>query len=146
MIYNLTYSCGHAGTVKLFGKTSERESKLKWFSERGLCPDCYKKHKAAAYASRYSLPDLEGSCKQVAWAGNIRSKYIAINKKHVDTIFDIVNNRWNDAALDAAAAKTGKAVEDIKKNLVENAIKSTAYTVLTTTSASWIINNLRHSI
>ena len=42
MKYNITYSCGHNGTVKLFGVSSERERKIKYFENRGLCPECYK--------------------------------------------------------------------------------------------------------
>lgn len=40
--YTVTYSCGHTGTVVLFGKNAEREKKLKWYSESAICPDCYK--------------------------------------------------------------------------------------------------------
>ena len=29
MKYTLTYSCGHTGTVQLYGKTEERERKIK---------------------------------------------------------------------------------------------------------------------
>ena len=45
--YDVTYSCGHTGIVELFGKNSERERKLQWFSESGLCPECYKAQKRA---------------------------------------------------------------------------------------------------
>lgn len=45
MKYNITYSCGHEGTVNLVGKGSDRERKLKWHSESGHCPECYKKMK-----------------------------------------------------------------------------------------------------
>ena len=31
MKYDVTYSCGHTGTVELYGKTSERESKIRWY-------------------------------------------------------------------------------------------------------------------
>lgn len=41
--YDVTYSCGHEGTVDLFSKTSERERKLAWYEHTGVCPECYKK-------------------------------------------------------------------------------------------------------
>lgn len=41
--YDVTYSCGHEGTVDLFGKTSERERKLAWYESTAVCPECYKK-------------------------------------------------------------------------------------------------------
>ena len=43
--YNITYSCGHEGTVQLFGKNEERDRKIKYYEEFGLCPECYKKQK-----------------------------------------------------------------------------------------------------
>lgn len=45
MKYEVTYSCGHTGTVQLYGKTEERERKIKYYKEYGLCPECYKKQK-----------------------------------------------------------------------------------------------------
>ena len=46
--YEVTFSCGHTGTVSLFGKNTDRENKLKWYEEQGLCPECYKAKKRAA--------------------------------------------------------------------------------------------------
>lgn len=40
--YTVEYSCGHIGVVTLYGKNTEREKKLKWYSESAICPDCYK--------------------------------------------------------------------------------------------------------
>jgi hypothetical protein len=42
--YNVTFSCGHTETKELFGKHTDRERKIKWFEEEGLCSECYKKH------------------------------------------------------------------------------------------------------
>lgn len=41
--YSITYSCGHEGTVELFGKVAEREKKIDYFEKNGLCRECYKK-------------------------------------------------------------------------------------------------------
>ena len=43
MKYDVIYSCGHEGTVELFGKGSERERKLYWYEHEAVCPECYKK-------------------------------------------------------------------------------------------------------
>lgn len=45
MQYDVTYSCGHSGTVNLFGKGKEHERKLAFFRDCGLCPECYKAKK-----------------------------------------------------------------------------------------------------
>lgn len=86
MKYNITYSCGHKGTVVLFGKGSDRKRKLYWYQETAACPDCFKaqkeaerqaaKEKAYAEAKANNLPELIGTEKQVAWAITIRQDFI----------------------------------------------------------------------
>lgn len=43
--YSVTFGCGHKGIVNLIGKHSERECKLKYYEEYGMCSDCYRKQK-----------------------------------------------------------------------------------------------------
>jgi hypothetical protein len=38
----ITYSCGHTSTVNLFGKQADRDHKVAWLEQSGLCPDCYR--------------------------------------------------------------------------------------------------------
>ena len=80
MKYDVTYSCGHTGTVELYGKTSERESKIRWYETTAVCPECYKKQQEAAAetTNKYELPDLEGSEKQVAWAKKLMESAITV--------------------------------------------------------------------
>ncbi len=80
MKYDITYSCGHAGTVELYGKTSERESKIRWYETTAVCPECYKKQQEAAAetTTKYELPELEGSEKQVAWAKKLMESAITV--------------------------------------------------------------------
>lgn len=37
-------SCGHYSDIQLLGKAAEREKKIQWFKDAGLCKDCYKQH------------------------------------------------------------------------------------------------------
>lgn len=79
--YEVTYKCGHTGTVVLFGKESERKRKIAWYEENCICPECYEAEQAAkheAQAQKYALPELVGTEKQVSWAEKIRSKFIEI--------------------------------------------------------------------
>ena len=80
MKYDITYSCGHAGTVELYGKTSERESKIRWYETTAVCPECYKKQQeeAAETITKYELPELGGSEKQVAWAKKLMESAITV--------------------------------------------------------------------
>lgn len=94
MKYNVTYSCGHTATVELFGKNADRENKLKWMSEKGLCPECYKaflrqddKEKAEEVLSesKLTLPTLTGTEKQIAYAEELRNYYIRDNAPGIST-------------------------------------------------------------
>ena len=80
MKYDITYSCGHTGTVELYGKTSERESKIRWYETTAVCPECYKKQQeeAAETITKYELPELGGSEKQVAWAKKLMESAITV--------------------------------------------------------------------
>jgi|GEM_PF-981998 len=84
--YDVSYSCGHEGTVTLFGPTAERDRKIEWMASQGRCPECYKAHiseqreqsskEAAEKAKILGLPQLTGSEKQIAWAESIRMSSI----------------------------------------------------------------------
>jgi hypothetical protein len=102
MKVNITYSCGHEGTIEVFGKAGERERKIKYFEEYGLCPDCYKAEKQGeekSFAEKYGLPELQGSEKQISWANKIRKEKIeafeaekpAIRKGAGDDFADFLN-------------------------------------------------------
>ena len=92
MKYEIKYACGHTGTVQLFGKTADRERKVKWL-ETQICPDCEhaetekrraEEAKAAEEkAEEFGLPELEGTPKQVSWALTIRDNII---KRELDTL------------------------------------------------------------
>lgn len=84
MKYNITYSCGHEGVVTLFGKQADRDKMIKFYEEKGICPDCYKAEQNAIIdeeAANYNLPELEGTDKQVAWAKKIRHEFLGSYKK-----------------------------------------------------------------
>ena len=42
--YDVTYSCGHEGTIGVFGPEKDRQWKVDRISE-GLCPECAKKER-----------------------------------------------------------------------------------------------------
>ncbi|MGI6117852.1 MAG: hypothetical protein ACOYBC_05625 [Bilifractor sp.] len=93
--YDVTFSCGHTATIQLFGKEADRQRKIKWFEENGLCPECYRAQKEAEKkeqaeadakeADALGLAELTGSEKQIAWANSIRAEQI-------NTINTLINN------------------------------------------------------
>lgn len=56
MKYMVKFSCGHEHEVELCGKYNERERRIKWYEESGICENC----KEAAKASK-----LSATCKEV---------------------------------------------------------------------------------
>lgn len=40
--YEVKFSCGHTQIIELFGKDKDRQRKIEYFEERGLCKNCYK--------------------------------------------------------------------------------------------------------
>jgi hypothetical protein len=89
--YNVTYSCGHTGSVQIYGKIDGRQAQADHMATR-LCPECYaakkKADKDAQITSQRTqtpqteakvpldLPDLTGTDKQIAWARDIRAQYL----------------------------------------------------------------------
>lgn len=85
MRYYGTFSCGHDGSINIFGPGKERQ----WRVERrfsGLCPDCYKKmleqereqkdRDSEKESEEMDLPKLTGSEKQIKWATTIRLGFV----------------------------------------------------------------------
>lgn len=79
MKYTVKCSCGHEINVVLFGPNKDREVKIKWYESQGLCPECYRAkvaEEANKTSSENSLPALNGTPKQVAWAEEIRARRV----------------------------------------------------------------------
>lgn len=77
--YDVTFSCGHTGTVELFGKSADRERRITYFEKYGECPACYKARKAQELADMQnlysSLPALTGANHQLLEAVKIRNQF-----------------------------------------------------------------------
>lgn len=58
MKYEVKFSCGHTETVELFGKNADRQRKIAWFEESGLCSKCYAEKKAAEMADGFDAVEM----------------------------------------------------------------------------------------
>lgn len=96
--YDVTYACGHSGSIQLYGKIKDREWK-RANEETKLCPECWKKRQeeerakknaeAAEVNKAAGLPQLEGAEKQIAWAETIRKSMIEhIEEYYISQITD----------------------------------------------------------
>ncbi|MGN0488028.1 MAG: hypothetical protein ACI4HO_02065 [Ruminococcus sp.] len=93
--YEVKMACGHTRTVELFGKTSDRERKIKWLEENGICPDCKAKENAqdceeiemlyGEYKKNYS------DCKTKPNSYNAKTKTIVVFVPIAEPIEEIVD-------------------------------------------------------
>lgn len=51
MKYDVKFSCGHTEEIQLFGKTADRERKIAYYEQYGLCSCCYAAKKDAGKAT-----------------------------------------------------------------------------------------------
>lgn len=150
--YDVTYSCGHSATVELFGKNVDRENKLKWMAEKGLCPECYKEFirqedKEAAEEvlseSKLTLPALTGTEKQISYADELRNRYLRDSVSSISVyarIKRIVDK--NPEKVARAFASCGYDFEKAYTKYREK-IKLTEI-VFTETDAGKVINAMKH--
>lgn len=66
--------------------------KIKWMEQHALCSECKRKELEEKHRQEYeealqqsaTLPELEGSEKQIAWAVTIRQKWIDAAKQYIE--------------------------------------------------------------
>jgi len=95
MKYDITYLCGHKGTIDLIGPEKMRTWKLER-EAKNHCPSCWKQiekdkreeenQRAAQKGKEMELPELEGTKKQVAWANTIRIYFLEEAEKRLEGI------------------------------------------------------------
>lgn len=150
--YDVKMSCGHTETIQLFGKMTDRDRKIAWLEEHGICSACYKARKDAAHAEETAaakakadeenLPELTGSEKQINWALAIRAKkFEALDNRLAEMnskIADEQQQRKNQIALKATRnvlarrtdsrfwidARSGDALRLIANNNLQDELKA----------------------
>ena len=124
MKIDIKFSCGHSGTVELYGSADERQHRIAYLEKYGTCSDCFKAQQAEmaeAISVKYMLPELTGSEKQISWANRIRTEKIADLEKLFDS-WASQRTTANSAQIDAVVSSV---IEFVRKQ----------------TSAAWWIDN-----
>lgn len=125
MLYEVNYSCGHKGEVQIYGKSAERENKIKWYETKAVCPECYAAQKKAEReaeleaAKSAGYPELTGTEKQIAWAESIRHKFM----KYADIFFDEFLTDVNNEKPEDTEKATEYA-ENVKSYILNNYTKA----------------------
>lgn len=145
-----TYKCPDCGATierRIDGfNCRDANSKKEWAEAHPLlCADCYRKQQREA-AAALSLPTIHGvSDKQIKYATDLRSKFVA---QHEKTVADAIATRDDpdkQAAIAAAAEKAGVTIEGfVRQSLNKFPYKwlYAAYVVSTATEARDIIDTL----
>lgn len=127
MWYDVKFSCGHEERIELFGRTREREEKIKFFERVGECSVCYKarKNKEAA----------QGCVEVEMHYGEYKKNYAGCKTKEssynpdTKTIVVYVPDGYSDSGLEIKKPeffgnakqieKAQKILEEIEKTLQE---------------------------
>lgn len=144
--YQVTHSCGHTETARLFGLGAERRKRIEWM-ERNLCTACWKAEKeraraeenerVAAIAERLGFVNLRGTEKQNAWAKAIRQAVyetvvkdnIVVNAETAAKILNLEENaKWwidnrNDTPLQIVRVICGNYPNECRK-IEEDVLKT----------------------
>ena len=132
MKYTVKMGCGHEEQVELFGSSAEREKKIRYYQNYGMCEECYKQHQEdnlAGFINAADLPELTGSEKQIKWADDIRKKAVIT----INSGMKVLSQPEAIAAYEEAGRQYKKVFDniteagkiiDIREKLSENAIKN----------------------
>jgi len=82
----VNFSCGHTQVVELFGKYADRQKKIDYYMNYGICSDCYKEQKAIENSigcEEKEMPYREyktnyADCKTKAGSYNGKTKTIVV--------------------------------------------------------------------
>lgn len=140
MKYDVRFACGHTDGIQLYGKTADRERKIAYYEQHGMCSRCYAEQREAEKADKAEAnraaaaesdskanergwPSLNGSDKQIAWALQIREEKYNTAQQAIRQV----------ASMPIPADKLAEAIANTNARI--NQIISTQ------TSAAWWIDN-----
>ena len=103
MKYNITFSCGHTEERELFGPYKDRDRKIEYFENHGLCSACYHKQQEAELAKDYDEVEMSYRDYKNNYS-DCKTKYDSYNAS-TKTIVVYVPNDLKQAEIDAENEK-----------------------------------------
>lgn len=138
--YDVTYRCGHTGTVELYGKNEDRARRLEGLKVCD-CPACEAASKRAAAERQVSedrdngLPTLTGSEKQVNWAVQLRHEFI----RQVEEFRQNLTRTYEQAA--ATHPELAEKHAEVYRQNMDISGRTLSAILAGRTAASWWIEN-----
>ncbi len=122
--YEVKFSCGHTHTVELFGKMSERERKIKYLEEHGICPECREREKAVdceEVEMHYSIYKKDYSdCKTKSGSYNAKTKTIVVYvPKNKDAEKEAIKKIAEIAGKELTESYCNKVTKNLKTPFAE---------------------------
>lgn len=77
MKYDIKFSCGHEETIELFGNGKERERKIAYYEEYGVCSECYRKHLEDVAKHNADFCNDQGLVITIGSSAQVREAYIS---------------------------------------------------------------------
>ena len=98
MKYDVKMACGHVQTVDLYGKTKERERRIAYFEDFGMCTECFKKWKAEQEEKKGFLFKVSVNPRINGNTGDIEFTvwFEGDTKPHKDEIKALGGYRWGE--------------------------------------------------
>lgn len=112
MKYKVKMSCGHEEQVELFETSAEREKKIRYYQEYGMCKECYRAHQEEnlkGFLDIDSFPALKGTEKQIKWAEDIRKKAVI----EINAGIQVIEQPEDRAAYEEVGRQYQKVFETI---------------------------------
>ena len=132
----MDYRCGHTEQVQLYGPMRDRDRRLELAKNNLDCPACYQarlqterqaQNERAALLAADSLPALQGSEKQIAWATSIRQAWIeamaaiGATQPELNTIAGLESSAqwWISSRSDGAQARLHRLAASYPTQIAE---------------------------
>ena len=132
--YDVTYTCGHTVRTTIRGPYKTHDSQIKHLEQNHICPTCYKERKrkeADEILAPMNPPELTGTPKQVAWAVDIRRRFL----EEYYIKLPLLRDKYG---LKPYIEKLGGESADTKEQIRQEVIR---YIVQHKTEAKWWIDN-----
>lgn len=139
MKYDVTFSCGHTEEVQIYGKSEERENKIRYYKKSGLCSECYKKQMdkenaencKAVKMSYREYKENYADCKTKAGSYDKETKTIVVyipKKEKKEDAREVFRKALNAALEELKKENENVRPEDVMPVMIARELDKMGYT------------------
>lgn len=130
--YEVKFSCGHTETIELFGPYKDRERRIEYLEQYGVCSDCYNAkqdsensvgcEKVLMKYSEYKKNYSECKTKKDSYDSENKTIIVFVPKKTEERL---IKEKAEKEALDALCELQGICIDNVRYNKYLVACKMT---------------------